>query len=561
MKSGIPWNFVACMRLRPWSFRVACGLVPLFMAGVVHAQSAESGRYLPEAPDDPPGIPAPHTPGAAPRSAPVTRGAFTAVQVNVDALGANVLGDAANEPSMAIDPTNPSRIAIGWRQFDTIASNFRQAGIGYSVDGGATWTFPGVLDPGQFRSDPVLDADADGNLYYSSLSSETSAELFKSVDGGATWSSPVDAFGGDKQWIAVDRSNGPGRGFIYQAWNRQFSCCFGADFTRSADGGASFEAPLTMPQPAIKWGTLDVSSNGTLYLAGAALNQQSHLFQKSTNAQNSAQTPGFLTTSQTIDLGGLTIFGQFPNPGGLLGHVWIAADPRLGAFADWVYVLASVDPPGADRLDVMFIRSEDGGATWTAPIRVNDDPPLLTSNQWFGTMAVAPNGRIDAIWNDTRNSLNAIDSEVYYSYSIDAGDHWAPSTPITPMYDPTLGYPNQSKIGDYYHMISDENGANLAFAATFNGEQDVYFMRIVPDCNGNGAHDGNDLMFGASSDCNANFAPDDCEPLYSSISAMILALRKPSELGDDICLFDVNGDTLVDGRDIQPFVSDRLLAP
>ena len=33
-------------------------------------------------------------------------------------------------------------------------------------------------------------------------------------------------------------------------------------------------------------------------------------------------------------------------------------------------------------------------------------------------------------------------------------------------------------MGDYFHMVSDDLGANLAYAATFNGEQDVYFARI-----------------------------------------------------------------------------------
>ena len=50
--------------------------------------------------------------------------------------------------------------------------------------------------------------------------------------------------------------------------------------------------------------------------------------------------------------------------------------------------------------------------------------------------------------------------------------------PLTPQYDPHVGWPQQNKMGDYYHMVSDDEAANLAFAATFNGEQDVYFMRI-----------------------------------------------------------------------------------
>ena len=191
-------------------------------------------------------------------------------QVNVDAFGNDIFGDAGNEPSIAINPMNPSQIAIGWRQFDTISSNFRQAGVAYSTNAGSSWT-ASVLDPGNFRSDPVLDYDSHGNFYYSSLSSLTSIEMFKSTDGGAHWSTPVPAFGGDKQWIAVDRSGGMGDGNIYQHWNVQFTGTSGTNFTRSVNGGASFQAAISGPQPYMKWGTMDIGSDGTLYLAGSAL--------------------------------------------------------------------------------------------------------------------------------------------------------------------------------------------------------------------------------------------------------------------------------------------------
>jgi hypothetical protein len=35
-------------------------------------------------------------------------------------------------------------------------------------------------------------------------------------------------------------------------------------------------------------------------------------------------------------------------------------------------------------------------------------------------------------------------------------------------------------MGDYYDMYSDDAGAHLAWAATFNGEQDVYYSVITP---------------------------------------------------------------------------------
>ena len=84
-------------------------------------------------------------------------GTFTSYQVNVDAQGNNIVGDAANEPSIAVDPTDGNKMTIGWRQFNSVQSNFRQGGWGFTTDGGIHWTFPGVLENNVFRSDPVLD--------------------------------------------------------------------------------------------------------------------------------------------------------------------------------------------------------------------------------------------------------------------------------------------------------------------------------------------------------------------------------------------------------------------
>ena len=95
-----------------------------------------------EGPDDPPAAPSARR--TQPPAAPPPGGPSFGVQVNTDAFGNNIPGDAANEPSIAVDPTAPDRMVIGWRQFNSVTSNFRQAGWGYSHDGGRTWTFPGV---------------------------------------------------------------------------------------------------------------------------------------------------------------------------------------------------------------------------------------------------------------------------------------------------------------------------------------------------------------------------------------------------------------------------------
>ena len=103
--------------------------------------------------------------------------------------------------------------------------------------------------------------------------------------------------------------------------------------------------------------------------------------------------------------------------------------------------------------------------------------------------------------------------ELYYSFSTDAGETWSTNIPVSPVFDSRIGIPNgQNKIGDYYHMISDNLGVNVAYAATFNGEQDIYFLRIGPwDCNANEIPDSNDIAAGSSLDCNNNDVPDECE--------------------------------------------------
>jgi hypothetical protein len=99
---------------------------------------------------------------------------------------------------------------------------------------------------------------------------------------------------------------------------------------------------------------------------------------------------------------------------------------------------------------------------------------------WFGTLSVAPSGRIDAIWYDMRNSPNNITSQLFYSYSTDGGESWSANVAVSNPFNPFIGYPNQQKIGDYITVVSDDAGANVAYAATFNGEEDIYYVRILP---------------------------------------------------------------------------------
>jgi len=464
----------------------AFGLIFLF-SGVANAQQGKSKAYMHHEEIDDPYV-ANSNPGdkTSPAYQAKSSSLFYMVQVNVNEDGENILGDAGNEPSIAVDPTNPDRIVIGWRQFDDVGNNFRQAGYGYSTDAGQSWTFPGVIDPGVFRSDPVLDFDAEGNFYYNSLTADNGdywCNVYRITDGGVDWDEGTYAQGGDKQWMRIDRNSEMGMGNNYSFWTTYWSICLPGSFTRSVDGGESFEdCAVLLGNP--YWGTLAVGADGTLFIVGISDFADAIVVLKSSTAQDPDE-PVTWDSYSSVYLDGEISAGTEINPAGLLGQAWIDVDISDGPGAGNVYVLAAVEPFfSSDPGEIMFAKSTDGGESWGAQKRINDDGLYLDNYQWFGTMSVAPNGRIDAVWLDTRDNPDTYLSALYYSYSIDQGETWTVNEKLCDSFDPHVGWPQQEKMGDYFDMVSDNEGAHLAWANTLNGEQDVYYGHIVPQFTG-----------------------------------------------------------------------------
>ncbi|NOT02186.1 MAG: hypothetical protein HOP29_16375 [Phycisphaerales bacterium] len=561
---------------------------------------------------------------------------FQSVQVNIHRTSPapndvyNILGDAANEPSIAVDPREHGpglrRMAIGWNDFPNAGDgSCVQAGVAFSNDGGKNWYNPTVgtnvtlrdqlgypvaideLNPDS-RGDPVLASDKDGNFYYSSLldgshqapsggcwasaAGSFLVDIFKSGNGGADWGvQSVLAWGGDKQWLAVDPAAAAGDN-IYVAWHKHSSCylpeCDCMDFTRSEMNGSSYTFPdlfaaITETREELYPVTMDVDSTGTLYIVGAVWRRfgpfswnlaDDHYVVKSTNAKSDAVTPTFVP--QEIELGGSSVYdppkepffvsSNLVNPAGLAGQVWVATN-RSPGHDDEVYVAGSVNPPDWPRnnepLDVHFLRGTrdlndpDRKVAWEPWQKINDDTQLSSGKawQWFATMSVAPNGRIDIVWNDSRNApTNTTNgprfpthSQLFYSHSFDGGRTWSPNEEVTPLFPhgrscdlihPSL-YPGDAsnpaqaagrKLGDYYHMVSDNGGGNLAYAATFDilgspmdpnscnanhlsrdYEQNIFFVRVTPDCNCNDMPDEDDIMADNGLDLDVDGTIDSCK--------------------------------------------------
>ena len=542
--------------------RTVCLLSACF-AGGSHATAQPLDNPLAPIPHEPPPIhlKPPFIDPAAIQTSPgarARRALFESIQVNTDPDGLNILGDAANEPSIAPNHLNPADIVIVWRQFDSVGSDFRQAGQAFSLNRGMSWSAR-TLDPGIFRSDPVVRAGPGGEFYFSSLrvNPRFETDIFRSEDGGNTWLGPFYSFGGDKQWISVDTTDGPGRGMLYQHW--------GGSFTRSFDRGETWDSPGGGAQ---RWGQETVRHDGSVCIARGS---GAVIVNRLINTYDPDSPPTLESSTNTGLLAGGFSRVSTINPGGIVGQGNISTDHSDGPTRGNIYALCTGDYDDSDGVDynIGFARSTDSNLSYSDVVFVHT---VTEGHQWFGTMSVAPNGRIDVVWNDTRNDpvdpwLPTI-SELYYTCSTDTGQTWLPEIPVSPPYEHGIGYPVQRKMGDYYDAHSDNVGMDVAYAATFTGGQDVYYLRIgTADCNHNGIPDEPEIAMGLADDadgdgridgcaCVADFNTDglvDTRDLVAFLNAWADERTQDCSAGD--CRSDLDGNGVVDTRDFVAFLN------
>jgi hypothetical protein len=336
------------------------------------------------------------------------------------------------EVSIAINPKNPDNL-VG-ASFQTarppkpLAASYRYV----TMDGGLTWKTVPPQDPQNLvQGDDAVTFSSEGLAYHAHLSfdgirverprrAESGIITSVSGDGGLTWNEPVPAINHinsvtpfeDKPGIVTDNAAGSAyKGNVYLAWTRfdvygshDPECHTQIYFSRSTDGGKTFSMPFRISDA----GGDCIDSDNTVEGAVPAVGPKGEVYVVWAG-------PLGLVFDKSLD-GGLT-FGKdraisqmpggwdFPMPGldranGMpVTGVDLSTGPHKGTlYVNWI------DERNGD-LDVFVMSSSDGGETWSAPVRVNDDPLKNGKAQFFTWMAVDPtDGSINTVFYDRRDT-------------------------------------------------------------------------------------------------------------------------------------------------------------
>ena len=405
----------------------------------------------------------------------------TTVGPNVDVAGEAFPDRQKAETTVAVDPRNPNIIVAGAQDYNLqccSASGHRWHGYYRSIDDGRTWTssllpgFPGdtslqglssPLRNFQLTTDPVLAFDRTGNVYYVGIAinvtaNKATAFAAKYVNDGANYASTtLIPFGTDKPWIAIDTSGRTNDGNVYLIYQMQGTSVF----VRSTDGGSTFSNPIMVPGNVFASG-IAVDPTGAIYVASLGPSG-TILVSKSTDAGLSLSTP-------VVAASGLTPIPQVIPQGNRFRVVTL---PQIAADNRGVYVVTDDNSTGS--MNVLFVRSFDGGITWSAPSVIND----VSIGQHFDPTIAVSGGRISVAWYDSRlvvnlnGTMTALD--VFYAQSVDAGFTFSANVRVTSVsFNPNLVSFNDfarggSFIGDYIQIAATPTEARPVWSDTRNG--------------------------------------------------------------------------------------------
>ena len=358
-----------------------------------------------------------------------------------------------NSPAVAADPTRPSTVAM----VDRIDTPQFSCSVSLSFDLGDNWTpveVPLPADaPNCFWPDVGWDDNGRMVVLYTSTGGPNNLPVgvwLQRFDGTEPEGPAVPVAGSEAYHahMAVEGS----AVLVAYVQARPENANQGFGFTpgpnpimavRSADGGRTFSAPITVSEPGRRVAlpnvvlgpdgeglvvALDLGEDVADYEGlhqddGGPPDNHRWAIVAYRTANGGARFSRAVAVARNLVIPQRIIVNLGPVPG-------LARDPKSGRlYVAW-------DAGRRDARDVFVATSGDGGASWTAPVAVVERP----GTQALPALDVAPDGRLDVVFYDRSKDPEDRKTEVVVASSWDQGLTFWPATVSGRDFDSRFGY-------------------------------------------------------------------------------------------------------------------------
>lgn len=408
------------------------------------------------------------------------------------------------EPYIAINPTNNQNLVSAWMSLIYSSGQYRIAiKSRASFDGGTTWStvtiFP-HFGAGFGSADVSMAFDKNGLLFLSYIDYKQAPDsggiyVARSYNGGLNWDNPSKAFDMydipnkrpiDRPWLVVDLSNSVNSGTLYittkpAPWisppNRNY-------FKVSTDSGHT-------------WSSI-TNVDGGKNLVGDFISQPMAAPTNTMNGSFCAAYPSYVSTQNIYPA---YYFAKSSNKGQTFSYHTILSgivSPMDSNFKSGYRLIASpIDSnkfvfliPNATHgdADIMAYHSNDGGQTWSIPVRINDDALSNGKAQDMVWGAYNEKGKLVVTWRDRRNTnVNGFWNagyDFYYATSTDNGKTFSTNQKLSNQF---IAFDSILKENGNDMMGCVFSGDTLfsVWGDTRTGKMNIFFSKTIVSTNTN----------------------------------------------------------------------------
>ncbi len=361
--------------------------------------------------------------------------------------------DVQSESDIRLNYGDPSKIIGGANDITSgLQSQF------YSADGGANWgrTAGGLALQGSdtFQSDPAVDWTSDGTAWALTLGVDAFMNIqmrcYKSSDGGKTWafdSTPTGTqIAVDRETFWVDHSpTSPTKDQMYVMYHNGFPA-----FVATRPAGGAWQAPVQVSGAETTGLAIggDIKTNafgdvfafwpdnsgggktgsGKIYVSKFPVGGANFGAPVSIGPVRAGNFDWFIPADASRGISCYVSAGTYRTPTkDLVYALWTDLSGAAGC--------TSGTGPGSDTTStcksrIWFARSTNGGANWSAPVKINDQ--VGKNDQFHARLCVdEATGNLMATYYDTVSDAGRLKTDVWMQVSTDDGQNWSTAQRVT----------------------------------------------------------------------------------------------------------------------------------